>query len=356
MKNLLLESQQKAEEITLLTDFIQDSKNARELKRALAVKMVLQGKPYSQITKLLGIHKSSITNWKQKFAAQGLEGIKLGHQGSKSYLTAQNRAEAIRWLKSRSYWNLEELASYLDEHYGVIYQSKQSYYQLLSSASISWKKSQKINPKSDPELVKKKQEEIKSFLAQNQQEIETEKLAVLFLDECHLLWGDVCGYVWGKTNTRVEVPLLNQKEKQTYYGALNYQTKEFISGAYSAGNGENNVKFMKKLQRQYPGQRIALIWDGATYHKSSEVKQFLSIVNDGYEADQWQFTCILFAPNAPEQNPVEDVWLQAKNFLRKFWHLCKSFPAVKWLFKFFTNHQKFDFPKLKQYALCSKII
>lgn len=113
---------------------------------------------------------------------------------------------------------------------------------------------------------------------------------------------------------------------------------------------------MKKLQGQYPGKRIAVIWDGATYHKSSEVKQFLSILNDSYEANEWQFTCILFAPNAPEQNPVEDVWLQAKNFLRKFWHLCKSFSAVKWLFKFFTNHQKFDFPKLKQYAPCSEII
>lgn len=302
------------------------------------------------------MHFSSITSWKQRFTAQGLKGIKLGYQGSKSYLTTENRAEVIRWLKSRTYWDLEELVTYLDEHYGVIYQSKQSYYQLLSSASISWKKSQKTNSKSDPELVKKKRKEIQSFLTQNQGEIETGQLVVLFVDECHLLWGDVCGYVWGQTNIRIEIPLLNQKKRQTYYGALNYQTNEFISGEYSAGNGENNVKFMKKLQQHYFGKRIAVIWDGASYHKSSEVKQFLSIVNDGYEAPSWQFTCILFAPNAPEQNPVEDVWLQAKNFLRKFWHLCKSFPVVKWLFKFFTNHQKFAFPKLKQYAPCSEFI
>ena len=181
-------------------------------------------------------------------------------------------------------------------------------------------------------------------------------MVVLFVDECHLLWGDVCGYVWGQKNIRIEIPLLNQKKRQTYYGALNYQTSEFISEEFSAGNGENNVKFMKKLQQHYLGKRIAVIWDGASYHKSSEVKQFLSVVNDGYEAQKWQFTCILFAPNAPEQNPVEDVWLQAKNFLRKFWHLCKSFPVVKWLFKFFTNHQKFDFPKLQQDAPCSELI
>lgn len=78
-------------------------------------------------------------------------------------------------------------------------------------------------------------------------------------------------------------------------------------------------------------------------HKSDEIKEFLASVNDRNEPEQWLITCILFAPNAPEQNPVEDVWLQAKNFLRKFWTLCKSFSGVKWLLKFFTNHS-FDQP------------
>jgi putative transposase len=34
---------------------------------------------------------------------------------------------------------------------------KQSYYELFLSADISWKKSQKVNPKLDAELVKKMQ-------------------------------------------------------------------------------------------------------------------------------------------------------------------------------------------------------
>lgn len=189
-------------------------------------------------------------------------------------------------------------------------------------------------------------------MTQNSREIELGRLAVFFVDECHLLWGDVCGYVWGQTNIRIEVPIQNEKKRQTYFGGLNYQTKEFMIWEYSAGNSENTVAFIKNLQSQCSGQRIAVIWDGASYHKSSEMKAFLASVNQGYELAQWQVTCILFAPNAPQQNPIEDVWLQAKNFLRKFWHLCKSFPVVKWLFKFFTAHQKFDFPKLKQYVPC----
>jgi len=37
------------------------------------------------------------------------------------------------------------------------------------------------------------------------------------LDECHLLWGDLCGYVWGKTNERIEVDMTNYRNKQTYF-------------------------------------------------------------------------------------------------------------------------------------------
>lgn len=132
MKNFLLEQQQ-SERIAILTSFINSNPEARELKRALAVKMALQGEAYSNITKLLGMHKSWITTWKQKFEAQGLNGIKLGYKGAQSYLTSEQRQQTINWLSTRDYWNLEELVRYLDQKYGVIYQSKQSYYELLST-------------------------------------------------------------------------------------------------------------------------------------------------------------------------------------------------------------------------------
>ncbi len=159
--------------------------------------------------------------------------------------------------------------------------------------------------------------------------------------------------MWGRSNIRIKVPILNQSNRQTYFGVLNYQTKEFIVREYSAGNGENTVDFMKYLQRIYIGKRIVFIWDGATYHRSKNVKDFLASVNAGRDCTKWQITCIPFALHAPEQNPVEDVWSQGKNLLRSIWYLLKSFPAVKWLFRFFLDHQKFDFSKVDKYSPCS---
>jgi len=71
----------------------------------------------------------------------------------KSYLTLEQRDVVITWLQTKEYINIDELFTYLDERYDVTYQSKQSYYELLA-ANISWKKSQKVNPRFNSELVK----------------------------------------------------------------------------------------------------------------------------------------------------------------------------------------------------------
>ncbi len=42
---------------------------------------------------------------------------------------------------------------------------------------------------------------------------------------------------------------------------------------------------------------------------------------------------ILFAPDAPEQNPVGDTWL------RWFYYTCQSFKQAKVLFEWFIDHR-----------------
>ncbi len=60
-------------------------------------------------------------------------------------------------------WNIAELAIHIEEKYEVIYQSRQSYYFLFKSAQVSWKKSQKKNPKGNPKLVEDKKKKLPSI-------------------------------------------------------------------------------------------------------------------------------------------------------------------------------------------------
>jgi putative transposase len=156
MYNFLLEQKIKDEEISSLESFIKSDIDARELKRAVAVKMAIEGHPHKLISQLLGVGKDFVGDWKKNFKANGIEGIKLGYKGSKKYLTPEQTVEISEWLRNRQYWHLDELINHLDNQYGIVYKSKQSYYDLFDLANISWKKSQKINPKFDETLVKKR--------------------------------------------------------------------------------------------------------------------------------------------------------------------------------------------------------
>ena len=93
----------------------------------------------------------------------------------------------------------------------MVFESNQSYYNLFKEAGISWKKTQKKNPAKNDKLVEVKRKEIEEFLAKWQAEIEAEKLTVFMIDECHLLWVDILGYAWGKTDERIEMAIKNEK-------------------------------------------------------------------------------------------------------------------------------------------------
>lgn len=143
-----------------LQEFIQSNPDPRELKRAIAVKMSLQGLKHHQIQDALSVSSGFISKWTQNYSKQGICGLKLAYLGSSGYLTAQQRLATLTWLKSQESWNLYELQGYIQDHFAVSFKSKQSYYDLFHAAGMSWKKSQKRNPKTDPQLVQKKKKKL----------------------------------------------------------------------------------------------------------------------------------------------------------------------------------------------------
>jgi len=143
-------------EIKALSDFIHNNPDPRELKRALAVRMVLQKYCYFEIRDVLQVSVGFISKYKQLFKEQGIAGLTLKYQGSTGYLDTSAHLAVIKWLHQKNYWNLAQLKQHVLDTYNVVFASPQSYYDLFKAAGISWKKTQKCNPKLEPELVEKK--------------------------------------------------------------------------------------------------------------------------------------------------------------------------------------------------------
>ena len=98
--------------------YIIDAKEGREIKRALAAKMVLEGFETYVICKLLEVSASFVSKWKNVYEAEGAEGLLLNHKGSKSFLTSGQRNEVIAYLKDFSHFSVDELRDYIESIHG----------------------------------------------------------------------------------------------------------------------------------------------------------------------------------------------------------------------------------------------
>lgn len=173
---------------------------------------------------------------------------------------------------------------------------------------------------------------------------------LVFLDECFLLWGDVCGYAWGKRNERVEVAVGNYKQRQTFYGALDAISGEMHLATYPKAESAATTDFLTELMYRYPKAKLTICWDNAKWHTGEEVRAFLRRLNDGQPPEEWRLTLFAFAPNDPEQNPIEEVWRQAKTKLRQQRLEASKFSEVTDAFEASLERQVFSFPKRQMYA------
>ena len=162
--------------------------------------------------------------------------------------------------------------------------------------------------------------------------------------------GDRQGYVWGRTDERLEVPIVNERDRQTDDGALDLLSKRLLVEAHAKGDTLETIAYLKFLQAPCPNQRLLLLWDGASYHRSQALRTFLAQVKAGLPPEAWKLHCGRFAPNDPSQNPTEEAWLQAKTWLWRMSGLRSCFAALKALFEQFFTLELFDFPKRHMYG------
>ena len=59
------------------------------------------------------------------------------------------------------------------------------------------------------------------------------------------------------------------------------------------------MDFFKYLKEQRPGKRLAIFWEGASYHNFQEFREYLMLIKQEKPKQQWLINCLKFAPNAP---------------------------------------------------------
>jgi putative transposase len=132
---------------TTLDEFLATVRDAREYKRALVVQLCERGQRAADVARLLQVSEAFVSTCRKRYAQDGIASFALGYRGGTSLLSADERAEALAWIAAQPQPNVARLHAYLQESFGVVYESRQSYYELLKEAGLSHKKTQAANPK-----------------------------------------------------------------------------------------------------------------------------------------------------------------------------------------------------------------
>ncbi len=96
-----------------LEDII-DSPDNLEVKRALAVKMIIHDFKTKEICSLLDVSDSFVSKWKTTYENEGAEGLRVNYKGGTGFLTESQRFEIFFHLKDKPHYPVEELRDWIE--------------------------------------------------------------------------------------------------------------------------------------------------------------------------------------------------------------------------------------------------
>jgi len=298
----------KNEQIRELESFIRDrERNEKETRRAQAILILCGGGSESLVSSLTGFEKKYAFKLRKKYLEKGLAGLKTKKRKPRALLTKGQIKELVKILKTgkpndfginADFWTTAILAQLIEEHYGVRYSSKNPYYVLFRKAKFSYHKPGTQYKNRDQTRVDEWKKETKKKL----EEFDFKKDAVLLnADEMILTTQTTCQKVWLSEGEFPRVEVSTDRKRRCIYGFLNVFSGEEHAFKTEGANSESTCKVLNKIGKLYPRQKIVIIWDNASWHKSKEVRKFLS-------ETKHCFYLINFPPYAPDENPQEHVW------------------------------------------------
>ncbi len=86
-----------------------DAAEGREIKRAIAVKMILLGFKTKDICDLLEVSDAFVSKWKIIYENEGAGGLRLHYKGGPKFLTDAQRREICFHLRDKPHYSVEEL-------------------------------------------------------------------------------------------------------------------------------------------------------------------------------------------------------------------------------------------------------
>jgi transposase len=302
-----------------------------------------EGLRQKTIARLLVKSERTIHRYLQDFSERRMASLFSGHVDNEnaSKLTRKQKREIRGVLKQppsayglpKEFWDIPTLKTYIKAEFGIVYESVQSYHFILKFSNLSFKYPDKydLNRNEDKILtrIREIKKEIKPFLKDPGWEVFTS-------DETRIILEALTRRAWLQKGKRTVIKVKRSKEYQNYLGFLNQ--KSFKCHVYQLAwqNQDEIIKAFKDFLGKYPGKKICIIWDNATFHRGIKIKQELA------RGGLLERVHLINLPAyAPDFNPIEHVWKWIKDKISNQQY--ENFEITKRKFKEAVNSRKFHY-------------
>ena len=332
-----------ADEHNLLKNYLKSSPLLHIRLKSQALLMREKGMSLVDIGDIVSREEHTITWWIKDWNDRRMASIFTGHKGNgnASKLTKEQRKEIKETLLKppsdyglpKAFWDVPALKEYVEAKFDTVYESDRSYHFLLKFSDLSFKYPDTFDRRRDEakieERIKEIREEIRPMLADPTWE-------VFASDEVRIELEALTRRAWLKRGERTIVKVNRKRESQSYIGLLNQKT--FVCHTYEMPwqNQQEVLKALEIFLGEYPNKKICIVWDNASFHKGKEIKAALK---SGALLDRVHL--VPFPPYAPDHNPIEHVWNDAKGSIANIQR--DTFSETKAVFVNHINGRKFRY-------------
>jgi len=298
-----------ADQICELQALISNKESSKaEALRAQAVLMINAEANKEQIKMLTGFDGKYAYKLRKKYLEKGVKGLTDKRKPKpRALLTRGQRTQIAKMLKEATprefgfeekFWSTAILGWLIMEQYGVRYKSKTPLYLLFKEAKFTFHKP-------SGKYHKRNQAEVDSWIATMKPVIQSayddENTVILAADEMILSTQTTFQKIWLPCGEFPKIDISNKRARRCIYGFLDIKTGREHAFKTEKINSEETCKILDQIGHIYKNKKILLVWDGAPWHHSSMIKEFLTTT-------KFTFQLFRFPPYAPDENPQEHVW------------------------------------------------
>ena len=233
-----------------------------------------------------------------------------------------------RQERAKPRWTLKRFIVWLKEQFS---QSccRETVRQVLKKFGFSWKKARKLLHKANPS----QRHQFVAQLTQLLNEATAGQRSLVYLDEAHIRLDTDEGYGWSVSGQRFWVSSHSPGlAKVSCYGVYFYNAAQVKIYPYERANSESTVAVLKAIRHQLPQQKITVLWDNASYHRSQLVRQ---------TAEQLKIERQALPGYSPDFMPVEHLWTWLREEVT--YYACYNRPEqlinkIDWFQKFINDN------------------